>query len=143
MRDISFVRVDVDTISQTSFAISAKSSDAQEKNIGDAMVDKGAKAPKPRLSPVGMHTSTPAGDLLNTNSNYTTQGTIFSYHDLFGALEKRSSTILIRHQARHVLFMPAINHLRLAVFGVSFVLSLCLRLGANLCGMRTCAYTRF
>ena len=85
MRDISFVRVDVDTISQNSFADSEKSSDAPEKHIGDAMVDKGAEAPKPRLSPVGMHTSTPAGDLLNTDSDYTTQGTMFHPPRPFGS----------------------------------------------------------
>ena len=77
MRDISFARVNIDTISQTSFANSAKPSDAPEKNIGDAMVDEGVAAPKSRLSPVGMHTSTPAGDLLNIGSDYTTQVAIF------------------------------------------------------------------
>ena len=43
MRDISFVPVHIDTISQTSFTNSAKPSDAPEKNIGDAMFDEASQ----------------------------------------------------------------------------------------------------
>ena len=42
----------------------------------------------------------------------------------------------------HQRFGSAINRLRSAVFGVSLVLSLFLRFGADLRGMRTFAYTR-
>ena len=38
-------------------------------------------------------------------------------------------------------FGSVINRLRSASFGVSLVLSLFLRFGADLCGMRTFAYT--
>ena len=42
----------------------------------------------------------------------------------------------------HRRFGSAINHLRSAVFGVSLILPLLLRFGADLRGMRTFAYTR-
>ena len=44
----------------------------------DVLVDKGASAPKPCLSPVEMRTLTAAGDLLPAGTASTTMKTIFS-----------------------------------------------------------------
>ena len=54
------------------------------KGIGDALADERAEAPKPRLSPVKMRKSAPAGGLLYTGSasTYKTQGTNFPLQPL-------------------------------------------------------------
>ena len=74
--DERYPRVDDDPMSQTNFSDSPKSS-TPEKTIGDALVDKGAEAPKPRLSPVEMRMLIPAtGGLLHAGSTYKTEGAI-------------------------------------------------------------------
>ena len=52
------------------------------------------------------------------------------------------SAATIAYATWHRRFASAINRLRSTVFGVSLVLSLFLRFGADLRGMRTFAYTR-
>ena len=78
------MRADDDSISQTSFGDSAKPSKAPEKSISDALVDKGAKAPKPLISPVKLRKSRPVGGLLHAGSVsiYEAQGTNFSLQSL-------------------------------------------------------------
>ena len=61
--DSSSARVDDDPTSLTSFIVIAEPP-APEKSIGDALVDKGAEAPKSCLSTIEMRTPTAAGDLL-------------------------------------------------------------------------------
>ena len=65
------VWVDDDTIAQTRFVDSAKPSKAPKRSISDGLVDKSAKAPKSRLSPMKIHKSSPAGIALHNGSALT------------------------------------------------------------------------
>ena len=83
--DISSARVDDDRIRLTSFGDEkfTKRSSAAEKGIGDALVDEGAEAPKPCLSPVEMRMLIPAaGGLLPTDSAFAQLRTIFHSQSL-------------------------------------------------------------
>ena len=64
--DISSVRIDGDPMSQTNFGDLDQPLAAPEKRMGDALVDKGTEAPKPRLSSAEMRMPTPtaAGGVL-------------------------------------------------------------------------------
>ena len=61
--DISCARVDGNPKSWASLSDTAEPS-APEKNIGGALVDEDTQAPKLRLSPAKMRTSTATGGLL-------------------------------------------------------------------------------
>ena len=75
--DISSLRrVDVGPTSLTSFGI-IDEPPAPEKLIGNALVGKGAEAPKPCLSPIEMGTPTAAGGLLPVGTASTATKTTF------------------------------------------------------------------
>ena len=73
---ISSARFEGDPMSRTSFSDLVKPS-ALTKSSDDALVDKGAEAPKTRLSPMKMRMLTPAGSLLHAGSASTTLERIF------------------------------------------------------------------
>ena len=103
--NISSARVDDETMSHTSSGnLEFTEPSAITKCSYDALVDKGAEAPKPRHSPMEMCMLTPtAGGVLHAGSAYKTQGTIFPPYNLFfGASEKQSRRgILERQYTRH------------------------------------------
>ena len=72
----SSARVDPDPMCLTSFGDDSTEPPALPC-MDDAMIDKGAEAPKPRLSPVEMHTLTAAGGLLPTGTASTARRTVF------------------------------------------------------------------
>ena len=75
--DSSSARVEGGPTSLTSFGTIAESP-AREKSIGDAMVNKGAEAPKPCPSLVEPRTSTAAVGLIPTDTATTAMKTILS-----------------------------------------------------------------
>ena len=75
--DSSSARVDGGLTSLTSFGIIKAEPLAPEKSIVDALVDKGAEAPKPCLLPVKMRTPTAAGGSLPAGTASTAMRTIF------------------------------------------------------------------
>ena len=86
IHDNSAARVDGGPTSLTSVDMRAEPP-APEKSIGDVLVDKGAEATKPCLSPVEMRTPTAAGGLLPAGKASTAMGTIFSQPLSFWALD--------------------------------------------------------
>ena len=75
--DSSSARVDYGSTSLASFGTIAEVS-APETSIRDALVDKGAEAPKPCLPPAEMRTPTAAGGLLPAGIASTATRTTFS-----------------------------------------------------------------
>ena len=77
--DISFARrVNDDPTNLTSFGKKNEPSLAREKYIVDALVKKGAKAPKPHLPPVEVRMLSSAADgLLFAGTGFTAMRTIF------------------------------------------------------------------
>ena len=74
----SSFRVDHDPMRLPSFGGDSTELPAPEKSIGDALVDKGAEAPKPYILPMEMRTLTTAGGLLPTSTTSTATRMIFS-----------------------------------------------------------------
>ena len=102
LRDISSVRVDDDPMSQTSFD---KEEVAEPSALtvcrDDALVEKGAEAPKPRLSPVETRITLASG-LLHAGLASTTPRTIFPLHSLPRSFcektEKRNNNTITRRK---------------------------------------------
>ena len=69
-------RVNGGPTSLTSFGMIAEPPDP-EKSIGNALIDKGAEAPKPCLPPVEMRTPTATGGLLPAGTAPTAMRVIF------------------------------------------------------------------
>ena len=72
--DVLPVPIDDDPMSWTSFGDTSK---PHEKIIGDAIANKGAKAPKSRISPEEMRMLIPAGGVIRAGLASTMLRTIF------------------------------------------------------------------
>ena len=93
-RDSSSVHVDPDPTCLISFGDDSIGPPAFLCSRHDALVDKGAAAPKPRLSPMKMRTLTAVGGLLPSSTAYTAMRTIFLrplFPWSFGEIKKRTS----------------------------------------------------
>ena len=75
--DNSSAQVDTDPMCLTSFGDDSTRTPAQPCKKNDALVDNGAAAPKPCLSPTEMRTRTTAGNLLSAGTASTAMRTIF------------------------------------------------------------------
>ena len=87
--DISLIRVNDEPMNQTSLG-GVTGPSALTIFSDDTLADEGTEAPKPRLSPVEMRTSTTTGDLQHAGSASITLGTIIPLQPLSWSFYKNT-----------------------------------------------------